>query len=333
MRVIEIPKSRLGVLYRKQRLSTFEIARQLRCCPATVWNRLNQFGIPRRPPGVFAASLSKERLEMLYLRKGYSTWEIEKRFGYNRSRVHRKLYEYGIPVRSIAQAHIQYARKNFSGSKTEQAYLIGFAMGDLRVRKTSPRSETIHVDCGSTQEAQIRLITELFKPYGRIWVGKPDKRGARQIECFLDESFKFLLVPRQLADRWIIARRDYFAAFLAGFVDAEGCISITGNGQAYFSLGNYNRLLLQQIRGRLVRFGIPVGKLCESRIKGRVTFKVYQHNQNYWYLRIVRKFNLLKLFALITPFLKHADKVRALARARRNIAIRNRTYGYLGMQP
>lgn len=333
MRAIEISKSKLAVLYGKRQLSTFEIARHLKCCPATVWKRLHQFGIPLRPPGVFAVDLPKERLEVLYLRRGYSTWEIEKRFGYTRSRVYRKLHEYGIPVRNIAEAHIQYARKNFSGSKPEQAYLIGFAMGDLRVRKTSPRSETIHVDCGSTQGAQILLITQLFKPYGRVWVGKPNKRGARQIECFLNDSFGFLLSPRQLADRWITARKEYFAAFLAGFTDAEGCISINGDGQAYYSLGNYNRLLLQQIRGVLIRFGIPMRKLCESKIKGRVTFGVYRHNRNYWSLRIGRKRNLLKLFALLGPFLKHADKIKALTRARRNIAMRNRTYGYLRMQP
>lgn len=332
MRAIEISKSKLDVLYRKQRLSTFEIAKHLRCCQTTVWKRLLKFGIPPRPPGVFAVDVPMERLEMLYLRRGYSTWEIEKRFGYTRSRVYRKLHEYGIPTRNIAEAHIQYVRKNFSGSKFEQAYLIGFAMGDLRVRKTSPRSETIHVDCGSTQEAQIRLITQLFKPYGRVWVGKSNRRGVRQIECFLDDSFRFLLTPRQLADRWITVRKDYFAAFLAGFTDAEGCISISGEGQSYYSLGNYNRLLLQQIRRELIRFGIPVGKLCESKIKGRMTFDIYRHNQNYWSLRIVRKICLLKLFVLIGPFLKHADKVKALARARRNIVLRNRKYGYLRMQ-
>lgn len=331
MHTIEISKSKLDILYRKQQLSTFEIARRLKCCQATVWKRLLKFGIPPRPPGIFATDLPKKRLEVLYLQRGYSTWEIEERFGYTRSRVHRKLHEYGIPVRNIAEAHIRYVRKNFSGSKLEHAYLIGFAMGDLRVRKTSSRSETIHVDCGSTQEAQIRLITKLFKPYGRVWVGEPNQRDVRQVECFLNDSFKFLLVPRKLADRWITTKKEYFAAFLAGFTDAEGCISITRDGHAFYSLGNYNLMLLQQIRRTLIRFGVPVGKLIESKIKGRKTFGIYRHNQDYWSMRINRKLHLLKLFALIGSLLKHADKVKAFARARRNIMIRNHRFGNLRM--
>jgi hypothetical protein len=55
-------------------------------------------------------------------------------------------------------------------------YLVGFALGDLRVRKIYQNSETIKVDCGSTKIEQINLIKNLFKKYGHVWISKPTSK-------------------------------------------------------------------------------------------------------------------------------------------------------------
>src|SRR3989344_8895912 len=111
-------------------------------------------------------------LEKWYVDEKLSTWKIEKKYGYCRGTLHRYLKKYGLN-RNLSVSHIVYPRKPFSGNLVEKAYLIGFRLGDLRVRKGghTERSETIKVDCSSTKIEQINMIKKLFSKYGRVWIG------------------------------------------------------------------------------------------------------------------------------------------------------------------
>lgn len=327
---ISIPKNELRNFYENEKLTTYKIADIYNCCQATVWKRLHQFNIKARFPWN-AVDLPKKKLYNLYVKKRLSTWKIEKRYGIPRSTIHRKLLEHRIKRRNRAESHIVYPRKNFDGNLTDKTYLIGFAMGDLRVRKIWPQSETIHIDCGSNKIEQINLISKLFKPYGRVWISKPNKKSCIQIECFLNNSFGFLLKKRNKIDRWILNNRRYFGAFLAGFTDAEGCVSITNRGLAFYSLGNYNKVVLNQIYNKLLQFGIECRPPFISCKKGYVKKGGYVHRGDYWILSIIRKKFLLKLFRMLNPYLKHRKRVNDLKRARENIRLRNIKFGNLGM--
>ncbi len=285
-----------------------------------------------RPHPRRSVVISEEFLRAQYLRNRLSTWKIEKHYGYSRGLVYSALKKLGIPVRTLAISHIKYARQDFSGVPTEKAYIIGFAIGDLRVRRITFRGETIKIDCGSTKTAQIDLIKNLFCQYGRVWIGKPNNRKVRQIECFLNLSFDFLLLKRRVADDWIMKNSDTFAAFMAGFIDAEGCIAVNKRGRAYFSLGNYNGFLLRQIRVRLVRLGLHPTKLARYKSKRQLTWGVYRKNGDYWNFAVHRKSSLLALFDLIEPYVKHNDKIKAIAAARQNIKNRNSLFGNLRME-
>jgi intein-encoded DNA endonuclease-like protein len=321
---VSIPKNELKDLYEKKKLTTYEIADIYNCCQGTIWKRLKEYGIKRLPNGRRSLIISKSKLKDLYVKQRLSSRRIAKIYGCAYSAIDYKIREYGFPVKTLAAAHITTLRKNFDGNKTDKAYLIGFAMGDLRIRKKYPNSETINVDCGSTKKAQINLILELFKPYGRIWVSKPNRKGATQIECSLNDSFIFLLKKRTSIDPWILKNKRYFWAFLAGFTDAEGCISISKRNQAYYSLGNYNKNLLSQVREYLIRNKIRCPKLTESKTKGKLCFGKYFHNQNYWHLRVSAKDSLLTLFKFIGPYLKHLQKRKDMEMAKQNIIVRNR---------
>lgn len=329
---IFISKRKLKNLYKKKKLTTYEIADIYNCCQGTIWKKLEEYGIKRLPNGRRSFVIYRSKLKELYIKQRLSSRKIAKIYGCAYSTIDYKIREYGFPVKTLAAAHITTLRKNFDGNKTDRAYLIGFAMGDLRTRKKFPNSETINVDCGSTKKEQINLILRLFKPYGRVWISKPNKREATQIECSLNDSFNFLLKKRLLIDSWILKNKRYFWAFLAGFTDAEGCISIDRqHNQAYYSLGNYNKLILNQIRNYLIQNGISCSKLSESKIRGKSCFDKYFHNQNYWQLRIYSKNSLLTLFDLISPYLKHFAKIRSIQRARQNIRLRNKKYGNINM--
>lgn len=329
MKSILISKVDLKNLYLNKKLTTYDIAEFYNCSQGTIWKRLKRFNIKTRSSWN-KVNLSKKRLGDLYTRDKLSIWQIEKILKIPRSTIYRKLVKYNIQIRNLAQSHIIYPRKNFNGNKTKKAYLIGFAIGDLRVRKVYKNSETIHIDCGSTKREQIKLISDLFKPYGRVWISKPNRIKVVQIECSVNDSFSFLLEKKKSLDSWILNNKRYFFSFLAGFTDAEGCISVTSRGQAFYSLGNYNDKLLKQIRDRLIRWGIEVPRITESRTHlGYITKEGYTINHIYWILHINKKQFLLLLFNLISPYLKHSAKIWGLLKAKKNIKERNKRFSNL----
>lgn len=234
------------------------------------------------------------------------------------------LKKYNIPTRSLAASHVRYVRTDFSGDLCEKAYLIGFAIGDLRVRRHNGlRSETISIGCGSTKVAQIQLIENLFKRYGRVWKGKPDKRGAINIEAFVNKSFEFLL-PDICDYAWCAKRRQLFFAFVAGFTDAEGSMSIA-NGKAFISWGNYNTKILHFIKDTLLRYGVSLRPICCDKLKGYIGVHGYVRNANYCHLACHRKEDIAMLLKEIAPYIRHADKKEALVRLQKNLIMRGLT--------
>ena len=320
---IDISKTKLENMYEKENLTTFEIAERIGCCQATVWKRLKEFNINMRLPGGDRVKITKKELQNLYFNKKFSTWKIEKETGIPRGTIHRKLKEFGLNTRDRADSHIIYPRKDFSGNLIEKAYLVGFRIGDLGVRKIYPNSKTICVASGSTIQEQINLIEKLFKNYGHIWIGKKTKDGKINIQIFLNESFNFLLGKE--FPKWVQNKKELFFSFLAGFTDAEGHIGISKN-MAYYSLGNYDSKILSIIHKNLNKFGINCNALYEDHRLGQRNNQGYQYNSNYWTLRINDKKKLLKFIKAISPFLKHENKVKALNMAFINIEERNKIW-------
>ena len=319
-----ISEKELINLYCIDKLTTYQIAKKLNCCPATARNLLIRYNIKRRKSHDLNSNIPlKDTLLELYKNKKMSTWKIEEEYGYSRGTIYRKLKEYGIKTRDLADSHIIYPRKKFSGDLIEKAYLIGFKLGDLGVRKIHPNSKTICVASGSTIKEQIELIKELFEKYGRIWI-KKTKDNKINIQANLDLSFDFLL--DKTFPLWVEKNREHFFSFLAGFTDAEGTIS-TNKNKSYYSLSNCNEIFLEKIKENLRKFEIPCNDLTVDNRKGKTTFIKYNFNFNYWTLRINCKEDLLKLLNLLQPYIKHKNKVKALNIAIQNINMRNDKYG------
>lgn len=304
-------------LYCKERLTTFQIADLLGCSQATIWKRLKEFGIETRQAGTRRINLKKEELEMLYLKRKLSTWQIEKITHIPRSTIHRKLKEWKIATRDRADSHIIHPRKDFSGNILEKMYIIGFRIGDLGVRRVYPNSKTVCVASGSTIKEQIELIERIFKPYGRVWIKKANNKINIQVP--LNNSFEFLLkkdFPQDLAEK-----EEPFFAFLAGFTDAEGHIGISRKA-AYYSLGNYDLKLLKKIKDKLMCFGINCPKIITDKRKGRPTLEGYAYNADYSTLRINKKTDLFLLLKRLSPYVQHKNKIEALNRGLENVKSR-----------
>ncbi len=319
---INISKELLFSLYEKEKLTTYQIAKKFNCCQATIWKRLIEFNIKRRTPYELNSNVpSKNQLIEYYLNKRLSTWKIEEKYGFRRGTIHRKLKEYGLGTRDLATSHIIYPRKDFSGNLIEKAYLTGFRIGDLGVRKIYPNSKTISVASGSTIKEQIELIENLFKKYGKVNI-KATKNHKINIWIALNESFNFLLSKE--IPNWIEKNKKTFFAFLAGFSDAEGSISKKNRITYYYSLGNYDSELLFKIYRNLNRFGIECKEPKSDNRKGKMNSQGYKYNSNYWSLRIYNQTILLNLLKELKPYVKHKNKVKDLNRAIIGIVNRNK---------
>lgn len=273
-------------------------------------------------------NISFEDLRRLYLLERNSSRKIAKIFGCAYSTVDRKIRSYGFPIKTLAAAHIKSFRRPFSGNLIEKAYLIGFRIGDLRVRKFYKNSETLKIDCGSTRYDQIEHIESLFKPYGKIWISKPTKTNKIQIECAVDFSFDFLLEKYSVFPNFITKKKILFMSALAGFIDAEGYFGVSGNKKrAVFSLGNYNLPLLKQISSYLsfIRHKLILGVK-----KGYVGKDGYVHRGDYWMLVINRKWDLYNFVELIKPHLLYDRKIADARRVLINIRDRNNKFGKIG---
>ncbi len=320
---VNLPEDVLYDFYVNQKIGGQTIAKKFNCNHSTVLKRLRKLGVEIREPGMPLADISKGELEKLYIDKRLSTWKIAELLGHSRGIIYKKLKKFGIKPRDISDSHIKYPRKPFSGNSLEKAYILGFAIGDLRIRKVGKKSKTVKVDCGSTKTEQIKLIHNMFKDYGRVWISKRNEEGKVQIEAFLGDSFSFLLdMKRELKN--VLNDKKCFVYFLAGFVDAEGSIFIS-NGQAGFSIGNYNHRLLLAIKNKLSMEGIDVSKLLVDK-KLRINSEGYKRNSPYWSLRVNKKSSLMKLFNLIGPYLQHQKRIADMEKSIKNIKERNSLY-------
>ncbi len=307
MKSIDLPIDTITKKYLSG-IGSLRLSREYRCSKKTILDHLKRNKIKIRHYRISKINISNTELKKLYISKKMSTWKIEKIYGYSRSTLYRRISKLGIN-RDMATAHIKYDRNSFSGKLKEKAYLEGFTIGDLRVRKVGSSSKTIKVDCASTKIAQVRLFSKLFSKYGRVWISSANTLGKIQMEAFLDDSFSFLLNTKNEYN-WAIKNEEYFLSFLAGFIDAEGSFYI-GRRPA-FSIGNYDYKLLGVIQNRIKKLGFKYVYLYHDKRKNKIGVSGYPFRQNYYTLAIHRKYELLKFINLIKSKIKHEDRSKQI---------------------
>lgn len=306
--MLKISEELLQDLYTNKNFTSYQIADELGCCKATIIKKLKASNIDLRLPGPKRVNLDKNQLMDLYINKKISSWNIGKMLKIPRSTIYRKLRKFKIVIRDISEAHIVYRKSNFSGDLIEKAYLIGFRIGDLGVRKQYKKSHIICVATGSTIKEQIDLFKILFEKYGHVW-SKQAKNNKFNVQVNLNESFDFLL-SKEFPD-WVENKKETFFSFLAGFSDAEGCIS-KSKGKDYYSLGNYDKPLLIKIQDNIHRYGITCRGLYTDKRKGTVNSEGYIYSSNYSSIKIHAQEDLLRFLYELRPYVKHKNKVKSL---------------------
>jgi len=255
--------------------------------------------------------ISKETLDGLYISKKLNAYQIAKKLNCGSTTIYRKLENYGIKRRNNSESHLKYKKNNFSGNKGEMAYLIGFRLGDLHVRKatTSPGCKTIRVEAHTTMNAQIKLAKSLFERYTHVHYKKISNKTMRML-CFLDESFSFLLPKRDAIENWIIQDKDLFLSFLAGYVDAEGHIGIHNQNKAgRLQIITQDKKIITSIQKNLQKIGVrsPPPRLAVPKGYTSPSNPTKPNNRVVWEVAVYMP-DLKKLLELLIPLLKHEKR-------------------------
>ncbi len=298
---IKILKKDLYRLYHKEKKSALKIAKIYNCNSETIGNRLREFNIPLR----FKYKIYKKDLYRLYKTQNKSTLKIAKIYNCSPTTISNRLNKFNIPKKSICQARTHYPRYNFKGNLSEKSYLIGFRLGDLRVYKTQPYSETVIVQGHTTQGVQVRLIKNLFSKYGRVSITN-QKDGSIDINCYLNETFGFLLPKKDDIESWICKNKRFFVAFIAGYIDAEGSFGIN-QGKARFKVDSYDKRTLHKMHSWLIKRKIN-SKISLIGKKGRLRSEGYHFNNDLWRLNVNEAQSILKFVNIIKPFVRHKKR-------------------------
>lgn len=308
-----ISKEKLANFYLHRKLSAYKIAKIFNCEAKTIYRYLKIYKIETRH--LKYVNISSNLLKKLYLQEKLSLAKISKLYNCSPGTILKKMSEINLERRTLSEAGTKYFKKDFSGDDGLKSYMIGFRLGDLRVRK---QGRLINIGCGTTKEEQVQLIKEIFGSYGPIWVGKKDKREAVHVECSLNKSFSFLLPKHKSIPRWILKNKSNFLNFLAGYTDAEGNIYIS-NKMAKFRIRTYDKDILRQISDKLTSFSVK--NIFKLEREAHVSLNRVQ-NKDCWGITINVKLSVFKILSLLEPLLKHDKRKTDLIKALLNIKSR-----------
>lgn len=263
-------------------------------------------------------AIDKQALSELYHSQSLSTYKIGSMLNCSWSTVINRLKEYKIPLKNSSVARIRYKRNNFSGQLSEKGYMLGFRMGDLNIYSPTIKSETIVARCHTTQEEQVSVIEDLFSKYGQITVSRAN--GHFHANCYLNQTFKFLLGKDENAWAWVNKSPKFYIPFIAGYTDAEANF-IINQGRARFKLDSYDLSILQAICRWLSESDINF-KFRQIRKVGDTQYifgMKSRYNGDLWRLNINEALSLEKFIVLLKPYLKHAIRIKQVNKCLENI--------------
>lgn len=267
-----------------------------------------------------AKALSSDVLRELYFVRGLSHRAIAKRVGLSEPTVRARFHEYGFLPRKRGSWMIKYQKLSFDGSDEERAYMMGFRVGDMHVYRPSRGANIIVARTNSTQEDQFLVVHSLFAKYGGVI--ESGKGKAKNINCYLDESFSFLLIKKPYhIEPWISRSRESALAFMAGYIDAEANFIIS-QGRARFKLDAYDREILQWMHEELSALGVT-SRLRLLANKGEVSYNnTYKWKGDLWRLNVNEANSLLVFCRALLPYLRHRKRIADVQMCIKNIVER-----------
>lgn len=258
----------------------------------------------------------------LYLNKNFSQSKIGELFDVQRQTVRRWLDRLKIPVKEradvVSEVLTKYKRTPFSNDLTEKAYLLGLRYGDISAQK---HGRHIRAYVATSHPAMLQLFNDSFKKYSKIRF-YPKFRKIRKLYdwCIyvdLDNSFSFLLNKNINIPTWILDNNKFFFAFLSGYFDSEGCISIYYSKKWRYRniqwiIKSNDKLILESIIKKFQSLGFD---LRYPKLDKKAGTKQDKHNKNvgylykkdYWSIQTSKKSQIFDILNKMN--LKHKEKI------------------------
>lgn len=314
-KTIQISVDDLRRLYLDEYLTPAAIAKRVGCSSEGIRALLRRAKIPRRNisqsrRALFGIEIPRDQLQRWYEDENLSAVQIARQVKCSDATVRRRLRECGIRVRADWDTPLKHHRCDFDEDEYFKAYLIGFRQGDLRVTfgKQGGKSRTVRVEMSSTKEVQLELFHELFGGYGYVWKGKVRSSGRQDLACNLNLTFDFLLPKQDRVEKWIFENDGFMAAFVAGYVDAEGTFSFN-KGDPQFSIDSCDRGILRAIYKWLERNKVKCPAPHIIRKKGSFNSGVDAlYSDDLWRLAVYRKRSLANLIIALRTHMRHAKR-------------------------
>jgi hypothetical protein len=286
-----------------------------------------------RTPGLSIKHLdeqTKERvrrfIQRTHIEKGVSLVDIAKMIGNKTSGytswLTRQLGGQPRPfeearLKAIKEKRRKYERKPFDGTRADRAYLLGLRHGDISA--FVPFTDAIRVSTSTTHPAMVELFASLFGPYGHIYRHPRYKKDTCSYEwnihAILDESFDFLLEDREMSWKWMSENEDTKLRYLAGMLDADGSVTITGNRDGtggtilMVCFYNTNLDLLHYIIKLLQSLGYnPIGPYLDKPRGYKSSKYGIPHNKDYWHVALSRFSECQDLLGRLP--IQHPEKIQ-----------------------
>lgn len=192
--------------------------------------------------------------------------------------------------------------------------MIGLVVGDFAVYIKS--KFTLRITTATTIQSFVDMNYTLFNNYGHFMKAYDKYNQCWKIIVDLDlESFGFLLEAKRSCLQILKEfNENEFYYFLAGFIDAEGCISVSKRrlrNKVEFNISIYNTdiSLLNMINSRLIDLKFNP-KITKIRDKGSSIYhnKIFNHNYKEFRITLNKKLEIKKILEIL-PIL-HPDKIR-----------------------
>jgi len=253
--------------------------------------------------------VSPERLiRSLYQDQGRSQAEIGRILRVQGQTVNRWLIRLNIPLRSqadsVSLAVTKYEVSPCDATPLERAYLLGLRAGDLHAQIHGRR---VRVSVGTTHPGMASLFESTFSRYGRVrrYPKYNDVSGYHW--CYyvdLHPTFGFLLKKPRTVPDWVLRYETLFFAFLAGYFDAEGCISFDlrdGNEAVRCILNSCDLHILRSVSSRLKGMGFDLNLKLVSEAG------THDLNSDFWGMGLGRREQVVRF--LDRMGLRHPEKV------------------------
>jgi transposase len=252
----------------------------------------------------------------LYVEEKYSIKKLAEKFSRSWHTIRKILIENNVKLKDRGEINhlfrTKFVKPKVSLTECEKAYIAGLIIGDFAVYKKS--KYTLRITTGSTKQDFINMLVKVFEKYGHIIQTFDKYNNSQKITVDLDlESFKFLIDIKKNYKFLKGTNKEFFFYFLAGFIDAEGSISIYKKqscNEIGFAIQIYNTDLeiLKIIKSKLEAFGFHPN-ITKVREIGKDMYKnkIFNHNYEEFRLSLCRKSEIKMLLELLP--LKHSEKL------------------------